>query len=274
MTAMIKKLHDVWFGGKEEPADPEKIKTPMKTLIVNLQTDVARRKHMTELLKRIPLLDFQFIDAVDGRIMPDEERKRSFDVEKSVKIYGRPLNAGEQGCTLSHQKCYKMLIESEWDKVLILEDDADFNANENSIDALREAWDSVGTDKPEILLLSGDYWYTSVLEKTDHGKLVSVFDGGLTHSYIINRPAAETLLDGYPFFIADAWYYFRSLGVDLRAIRPHLFGQKSNEFKSRIQTTSKDGIDRKKMLFKENMSRYYRGVVRRVLGILKQYEQC
>lgn len=44
-------------------------------------------------------------------------------MELSYKRYGKKLNSGEIGCTLSHFKCYQQLLSSPNNFTLILEDD-------------------------------------------------------------------------------------------------------------------------------------------------------
>ena len=103
----------------------------IETYIVNLKTSTERKEYMKNLLSEYSFLNTNFIEAVDGRIFTEEERDSAFDINESILRYGRQINGGEIGCTLSHYKCYNKLANSKSKYVLILEDDisivGDFN---------------------------------------------------------------------------------------------------------------------------------------------------
>ncbi|HDR2572978.1 TPA: glycosyltransferase family 25 protein, partial [Enterobacter ludwigii] len=78
----------------------------MKIFIVNLKKSVERRKKMEAQLNALGL-SAEFIEAVDGRLMSEEERK---GVTANVNYAFLP---GEIGCALSHQKIYKKMIDEK-----------------------------------------------------------------------------------------------------------------------------------------------------------------
>ena len=126
----------------------------LKTYIINLEKSTVRKHYMQELLSKYIFLDIEFLKAIDGRLLSDEERRSSFDFAKSVKIYGKDINAGEVGCALSHRKAYSELLKTQAQYALILEDDI-------SIIRDLDSWDLYGVDKtltsrkPRVLMLSG-----------------------------------------------------------------------------------------------------------------------
>ena len=81
------------------------------------------------------------------------------------------------------------------------------------------------TENPRIILLSGWYWFKRTHDFISNYKLADVFDAYLTHAYVINRAAAELLIENRPFIIADDWGYIRQKGVKLQAVYPHIINQ-------------------------------------------------
>ena len=76
-------------------------------------------------------IDFEFVDAVDGKQITDQElQKVNFDLAQKL---GHKLSMGEIGCALSHITIYEMIIAKNIDKCIILEDDAYLHINFKSI---------------------------------------------------------------------------------------------------------------------------------------------
>lgn len=196
----------------------------MKTYIINLKEAVERKEYMNQQLALLPpSLSVEFVEAVDGRVMSVSEQNEKFDSDKFRKRYTKKVRPGEIGCTLSHQKCYRKLIESEERYALILEDDVVVRQNWGTL--VPEIENLLDTDEPCILLLSGWYWYLGTRELKEHYRLARVYDAFLTHSYVINRVAASLLIEQHPFIIADDWFYVRKKGIRLYAMLPHLLDQ-------------------------------------------------
>ena len=96
----------------------------MKAYIINLKEAIERRNYMQKQLALLPpSLSSEFIEAVNGKGMNREQLEENFDYEKFRLRYAKEVRPGEIGCTLSHQKCYRRLLESKEKYVLILEDD-------------------------------------------------------------------------------------------------------------------------------------------------------
>jgi GR25 family glycosyltransferase involved in LPS biosynthesis len=64
-----------------------------------------------------------FISATDYRNLPDLELKERYDSGSFFKFYGRNAQPGEIGCSSSHRKIYKLMVENNIPLALILEDD-------------------------------------------------------------------------------------------------------------------------------------------------------
>ena len=205
----------------------------MKTYIINLEKSKDRKLDMSRQLEALPFLDVEFVVAVDGRTMSVEEQNFRFDSAAFQKRYLKKVRPGEIGCTLSHQKCYKMLVESEENCVLILEDDVLINGDIQDI--IKELNILLNTEQPQIILLSGWYWFFHSKPFYKHFRLANVYDGFLTHSYVINKSAARLLSETKPGITADDWKYIRRKGIKLRALLPHLIDQKIDGCQSLIQ---------------------------------------
>ena len=71
-------------------------------------------------------LDFDFVDATDGRLPLSATDIDLMGGEKMLRRYEGydHLTGGAIGCTISHLRCYKKLLSSHHPHALILEDDA------------------------------------------------------------------------------------------------------------------------------------------------------
>lgn len=105
-----------------------------KVYVVNIE---RTRKHRLEKLKQnLKGLAYEFFEGVDATLLSPDEINHIADLEKSREYlnafylyrYGeqpnRTLRNGEIGCSYSHLKIYREMVEKGWKKVLILEDDA------------------------------------------------------------------------------------------------------------------------------------------------------
>lgn len=177
---------------------------------------------MINLLEKYNFLEYEFIDAIDGRKASLDYLEEKFDYRESFKRYGRTLNKGEVGCTLSHRKSYEHLVCSNNNYALILEDDISIIRDLNiicdlNIDSL------MNTPKATILFLSGDYWFW---EKGNN--IPSVYSAVGAYAYIINKAAANVILTKKAFTVADDWDYIKTYNIRYFAIRPYLIDANLN----------------------------------------------
>lgn len=203
------------------------------TYIINLERDLERREYVLELLQSYKFLSLNLIKAVEGKKLPESELNTKFDEALAYKRYGRELNKGEIGCTLSHFECYKELLASENHYALIVEDDITIL---KSLDNLKLLIDYISADEPIIIFLSGDYWYTRELKLSEDYWLSDVIDAVGSYAYLINKSAAELILmkNIKASCAADNWSLYRNQGVKLKAIRPYLVDANIEDFKSTI----------------------------------------
>ena len=162
----------------------------MKAYVINLERSPERKIYMQKLLKKFPFLDVEFVTAVDGRAMNENERIHQFDVDKFYARYSVMPRPGEIGCTLSHQKCYCKMVKEGIPCALILEDDI---VEPDNITLILEILGRLMSKKePQIILVSGWFWYYSTTVLSTNYKLAKVYDAFLAEG----RRKCEILKSG------------------------------------------------------------------------------
>lgn len=221
---------------------------------------------MEDLLSRYDFLKLEFIAAIDGRIMSQEEISSKFDIDEAYRRYGRRLNGGEIGCTLSHFKCYEKIMDSSESVALILEDDISIMRNLSKLD-LSRIDKILSTDEPCILFLSGDYWYWN------KGAITNVFSAVGSYAYFINKPAAYKISQAIsrPSNVADDWHAYKRLGIKLRAVYPYAIDANIIDLPSEINQEYW-GYHRNKISIKYFISSCIIGLVKKLLICLGHFE--
>ena len=236
----------------------------MRTYIINLKESTVRKKYMEDLLAPLAnYLDWEFIEAFDGRNLDKNDIERIFNQDKAFSTYGRYLKGGEIGCTISHRICYESIINNNEPYALILEDDLVWN-RDDIVDVISIAEKILKHNKPIALLLSGDYWYYSKKSITDIYSIASVREAVCTQAYFINISAARCLLQKEKYYLADDWYGISKSGVKLYAMYPHVADQNRREFQTEI-SMEYAGVNRKNMSLFKMIHSYYRACVKYIL---------
>lgn len=249
----------------------------MKTYIINLKDATDRYQYMRDILKKYKSLDLEFIEAVDGRLMSESERKARFNIDSFKARQGCYPKPGEIGCTLSHRECYRKLLDSAENAALILEDDIVVK-QENFEDVLNKVSRLTDTDIPMVILLSDWFWYSDCNEFDKSYKLANVYHAFLAQSYVINKAAARIILNNEADYVADHWHLIKRMGVKVSALIPHLIDQKwDGTFETSIQSKkeSKSGVSIRGLLrnpkflirlfYLKRTGRLYRGDSKRTI---------
>ena len=242
----------------------------MKTYVINLEKDKARKVYMQKILQKQHIENVFFVNAVYGKNLTSEEKDRQFDSNKFLRKYAKKPNAAQIGCTLSHRKCLEEFSKSGEQCCLILEDDIEPKGEMlpviNEIQKFLEV-----QAKPTIVLLSGWFWYTKKnnLENVVLGRL---FSGFLAHSYMLNVPGCKLLLSEKPYFVADDWYEFRKkLGIKIYGLIPHNVNQRWNgDF---LSSTQSHEIKYEKGFVITKLSLRFRGLIQKILSVLGMFEK-
>lgn len=90
--------------------------------VINLKRSIERREYITRHLSELEL-QFDLIEAVDGKQLTPDELAAIYDREQAIEHTGRELTPSEIGCSLSHIKLYQKMVEEDLEEVIILEDD-------------------------------------------------------------------------------------------------------------------------------------------------------
>lgn len=234
------------------------------TYIINLKKDVARKEHMLKILKpyESSLLLIEWIEAVEGKLLSEEQISESFDSKIAFSRYGRIMNYGEIGCVLSHFKCYENLLSSPNEYALILEDDITLLRKFYWTDEMHNV---MNTSVPTILFLSGDYWFYKIKGKGDF-KIASVFDAVGAYAYVINKAAARLVKEKNKkiSFVSDNWSIYRNQGVTLKAVYPYMIDANIENFVSSVKQNYWGEI-RKNMSWDFVIKSYLNAFVKRYL---------
>lgn len=167
--------------------------------IINLKKDSEKFFHMQAVCKRYDL-KVDFIEAVDGKVLGDEEILKVSSPVASMKEIGRQLARGEIGCALSHKKIYQKMVDENISKALIFEDDIEFDEN-----LLKFLQSNKLPSNAELILLG--YWVDgiknlNVLTSFRHRTVLSKFFKLVrftrsvhgTYGYFISYEGAQKLL--------------------------------------------------------------------------------
>lgn len=203
--------------------------------VISLARSVERRDHISRQLTTLGL-QWEFVDALDGVALPPEAARLAAGAHVLEVRPGlwRRLTPGEVGCALSHQLCYRLLLERGLPMALVLEDDVDVSAEcvevARAIPRFPKEW--------ELVLLahhSARHGPSEGAETTWHGvtvhprhrvaRVVEFAMGAM--AYAVSREGACKLLRyGTPVRMPADWLtgYAPSAGVRLFAVTPPVVG--------------------------------------------------
>ena len=94
--------------------------------IINLKKDVEKKKYMQNLCAQYNL-HVEFINAIYGKELNQQEIASFYLPMESKKIIGRELAKSEIGCALSHKIIYEKIVNEKIPYAVILEDDIIFD---------------------------------------------------------------------------------------------------------------------------------------------------
>ena len=174
---------------------------------INLASDVLRRVRMETELQRIELKG-QRMEAVRWTSLPEPEQRELYSPDLNHRQFHLLMVAGEKGCYASHIKAWRMLLESQHQALVVLEDDVRFDDRLPSVlDAISDLdlpWDMIkliGRDREKVRsrreLIKG-------IDLVEYARVPS-----LTAGYVISRAGAQKLL-------ASRVPFGRPIDVDLR----------------------------------------------------------
>lgn len=239
--------------------------------IINLKDSIKKREYIRQVFAPYrEAFNFHWIEAIDGRNLSDGELCDIFDQEKAFRIYGRYLKGGEVGCALSHRLCHAKILKQKKEVALIIEDDMLWQ-DKNIINKLSKLQSLMSIRQPMIVLLSGDYWFTTIKKKDGGLKLAKVREAVCTHAYMINRSAAKIMLETEKCYLADDWYSLTHSRIELYGLYPHIADQNRRDVNTDISAVY-EGLVRKNLSFTKCLYSYYRGIIKHFLYYIGHFE--
>ena len=202
----------------------------MNYTVISDPLDARRRNALEKTFEQIGIEKLIYTDAIMATRMSDEE-------VYSHAVSDTFLTKGEVGCVLSHKKVYEEFLNSQYNSIIIFEDDAVFT-EKCSVSILKDIMKIVDSiDSPVVVALQkSDYQNKEKFIITDDISMYSCHKFYCTHGYIINRAAAKNILElQTPIrFEIDAFEYYYWLGAtELYCLNDDLILQ-SQDFESVI----------------------------------------
>lgn len=204
----------------------------MKTFVVNLEKDIARKEFMEKQLNKLEV-PFDFFPAVLGKSLTEKELKQNYNDKKAFIHQCRSLVLAEIGCALSHINIYKKMVEEDIQVACIFEDDVILPAHLK--DSLKLIEIEIDKKLPEAILLSpAETKGVGILLNENH-QLSKYKNGFYTSAYVINLLGAKVMLkELYPVNdVADCWSRLNKHKIiKIRAVVPTLTEQQQEVFGS------------------------------------------
>ena len=159
-----------------------------KIFIVNLKHREDRKKKILTELQLNNIINYEFFNAIRPNIEEVNNWNNSYcshfdNSNKNLENY----KIGSLGCLLSHYNIIKLSLERDYNKIMILEDDAYFKSDYNDIEKYSETLGNY-----DMLYLSGSHLGKKQIINNNIIKIEGTYT---TTGYIINRGAMEYLVD-------------------------------------------------------------------------------
>lgn len=217
----------------------------MNIFCINLERRPDRKK---EFLERCPLEDVIFFNAVDGTQL-ENEKPQDEKEEILLTKTGRSMRSrGECGCSLSHYRVWKKIVQENLPYAIIYEDDAFFT--DNYISKLQEGIRLIDMENTDFVYIGGTP-YKNALDKivtyvSSNGRgmkfipkvsyhkkihLKKCFltnDSRTTHAYIITQKGAKKLANSFlkdtlrPYRPIDEWMVIQTRNSTTYDLIPHV----------------------------------------------------
>jgi len=147
-------------------------------------------------------LNYEFIEAVDGRTLSEVEIEKIYSKEKVIKAIGREMSRSEIGVLLSQKSIYEKILKENIDNALIFEDDIEFDQRLitvlNEIENFPKYWNLIllGHHSPRGRDIETSYSLWGQEKVTDKFKLARPAELGFgAYGYLLKKSAAKVLLE-------------------------------------------------------------------------------
>ena len=181
--------------------------------VINLARSPERRANAVAQLERVAL-PFEFFEAVDGRLLTEEEM-RLYSRTEALRLPNagvhRELSPCEIGAALSHLRIYEKIVAEGTPHAVVMEDDVEIDPMLPSvlakIDEMKEPWDVIWLGH-WLTYVGSTYGHKDGVPISRWGRMPAAphFQMGRllaypfgTHAYAISNRGARRLLDhAYP----------------------------------------------------------------------------
>lgn len=164
-----------------------------RIIVISLQEDQDRRRHIEEQFLRFPSLQYEFFDAI--RISSRHEFPQDYDIRRRKFLFGDDLRPGEVGCFLSHREVWRQCAQSDDEAWCILEDDVqlldEFEQRVRLLMRHSERWDVV---RLMALLQRKGSWIHAHLD-AEHALLAYDRQPSGAQGYLLKPSAARRLAE-------------------------------------------------------------------------------
>ena len=193
------------------------------------------------------------LDATWWKTVPTDEANALYSIDLNKEQYYKPLSNGEKGCYTSHIRAWKILLESDAEKIVVLEDDISLNDEFikilDAIDKSDQEWDMIkliGRERNEKIKSSENLLGTQNLIR--YKKIPSCTTG-----YVLSRSGAKKLISsripfGRPIDIDLRFFWENDLKI--LGVHPAAISLADSSTQSSIWTT------REKNSFRERMKKF------------------
>ena len=186
--------------------------------IISLKQDVEKRKVISSTLEDFGL-EFRFIDAIHGKeISNDVLNSARSNSRGNILRRGFLPTPNEIGCTLSHLKAYKVILDNNLGWACILEDDAILDKN---FKTFIEGFQETKLDPRALYLLGGQNGLDELSVVKSRKNNITIAGQKFTKTiksekfiyrtccYLVSSYLAEniTQLSEENFIVADDWAY-------------------------------------------------------------------
>ena len=146
-----------------------------KIICLNLEKRTDRKDICDSIFKKFNL-NVEYFNAVDGTTLPQRGK----------------ITPGHRGCCMSHKKIFEYILSNNWENVLILEDDVEFDDNLHLL--FEQYYNEVPLDW-QLLYFGGNHnSLTPKLVSAHVHRLVKTYT---THCYAVKRNIIPLLLQEF-----------------------------------------------------------------------------
>lgn len=224
-------------------------------LVINPRSFVERRENIERQLRPLGF-PYEYVHAFDiSDLTPDVT---------NTYFRNEILHPGQQSCALKHVQALRLICERNWQRALVLEDDAlladNFPMELNAV--LQEAAE---LPEPHVLFVgSGGNQYTPRRERVKGQRLYRSTRGRLAEAYVISSQAARLRLEwielhGIPLPVDNLFEQIdRERAIALYWLEPPIVeqGSKNGRFRSVLEPAPPNCIRRIQSIFQKIRRKY------------------